>query len=126
MDTTMHFTVAERLILLETLNASEGNRTTLRIITDLQGELGFSEDDHEKLRFRQENGKTFWAENTVPAKEVSFGAVALDSSLVTFTRLEQAEKLPIACFPLYERLLKEVASRAEKEKAANAPTLKAV
>lgn len=121
----MSFSVPERLLLLSLLMSAEGNRTTLRIVTDLLDELGFSEEEHAQLCFRERDGKTFW-NDVVEEKQVTIGAVALSASIQTFTRLDELEKLPITALPLDERLRKEVAKRAENDQAAEAPTLKAV
>ncbi len=121
----MSFSVPERLLLLSLLMSAEGNRTTLRIMTDLLGELGFSEEEHAQLCFRERDGKTFW-NDVVEEKQVTIGAVALSASIQTLTRLDELEKLPITALPLDERLRKEVAKRAENDQAAEAPTLKAV
>lgn len=119
------FSVSDRLLLLSLLMSAEGNRTTLRIVTDLLDDLGFSEEEHAQLCFRERDGKTYW-NDVVAGKQVPLGTVALAASIKTFARLEDLEKLPITALPLYERLLKEVAKRAENDQAAEAPTLKAV
>lgn len=103
----MEFSVAERLLLLKALGAVEGNLATLRLVRDLQQELGFSEKEHKDLGFREEGGMTLWNESNTPPKEVPIGPAALDAALVMFEKLDGLQKLTFENLPLYERLLTE-------------------
>ena len=103
----MKFDVMDRLLMLKALGAVEGNLATLRVVRDLQGEIGFSEEELKELGLHQEGGRTFWEQNKVSPKEVSIGPAALEASLSMFQKLDQAQKLTIEYLPLYERLLKE-------------------
>lgn len=103
----MQFNVQERLLLLNSLSTVQGNLATLRIVRDLQQELGLSEEEHKAINLRQENGRVFWDEGKIPAKEISFGPAGLDAALSMFQHMDKTEKLTIEYLPLYERLLKE-------------------
>lgn len=117
----MRFNVMERLLLLKALGAVEGDLPTLRVVRDLQGEIGFSEGELKDLGLRQEDGRTFWEENKVPPKEVAIGAAALGASLAMFETLDRTKKLTIEYLPLYERLLKAKGELSPKLHEAGAP-----
>ncbi len=103
----MQFNIQERLLLMMALGAVEGNLATLRIVRDLQQELGFSEEEHKRIGFVHEGDKINWDPKVQLVKEVSIGPAALDAALSMFKNLDASQKLTIELLPLYERLLNE-------------------
>lgn len=119
----MQFDVKERLILLKALGVVEGNLETLRVVRDLQTELGFSEAEHEALGFRQEGDQIFWNQDNEISKEVPIGPAALDAALFMFNGLAEAKppKLTMDLLPIYERLLRAKHELTPKLHEAGAP-----
>jgi len=117
----MQLNVQERLLLLNSLSTVQGNLATLRIVRDLQQELGLSEEEIKAINLRQEDGRAFWDEGKISAKEISFGPAGLDAALSMFTHMDETEKLTIEYLPLYERLLKEKSELTPKLHEAGAP-----
>ncbi len=117
----MQFDVKERLILLKALGVVEGNLETLRVVKDLQMELGFSETEHEAIGFRQEGDQIFWDQDNKTIKEVEIGPAALDASLFMFNGLAESKKLTMDLLPIYERLLRAKHELTPKLHEAGAP-----
>jgi len=70
----IELTTAERLGLLALL-PRESDLTTLRIVQRLRMELGFSEEEHATLQFREnEDILLTWNPDAERLKTVSFGA----------------------------------------------------
>ncbi len=116
----MQLNVQERLLLLNSLSTVQGNLATLRIVRDLQLELGLSEEEIKAINLRQKDGRAFWDEGKIPPKEVSIGPAGLDAALSMFKIMDREKTLTIEYLPLYERLLKE------KDATTSIPKLAAV
>ena len=99
----MKLTVNDRLILLFVIPL-QGDFTTLKIIRDMRDELSFSEEDHKKLKFRQEEMMTYWEEG-LEDKEVNFGEKATDIIKDAFKKLDGQKKLRIEHMELYEKFV---------------------
>lgn len=102
----MELSVEERLLLLNLLPA-QGDITTLRIVRDLHTALGFSEEEHEKLQFKQEGSRVDWTgqlDKTIP--------IGPRAHIVIANELEKRSRegvLPMQAVPLYERFCEEEA-----------------
>lgn len=117
----MQLNVQERLLLLSSLSTVAGNLATLRIVRDLQRELGLSEEEHKASNLREKDGRVFWDEGKIPTKEISIGPAGLDAALAMFEQMDKAETLTIEYLPLYERLLKEKHETTPKLHEAGVP-----
>lgn len=117
----MQFNVQERLLLLSSLSTVAGNLATLRIVRDLQLELGLSEEEHTASNLREKDGRVFWDENKIPPKEISIGPAGLDAALSMFEKMDETKTLTIEYLPLYERLLKSKHETTPKLHEAGAP-----
>lgn len=84
--------VGERLALLSILPA-EGNLLTMKIVTDLRGELGLSEEEFEVLDVRQEDGRVFWDTNKDAGKKVEIGVKGRGIVYDTLAKLDKEGKL---------------------------------
>jgi len=114
----MQLNIQERFRLLNVLSGAAGNLATLRIVRDLQQELGLSEEEHKAINLRHDGDQVRWDDGKVPPKDVSVGPAALDTALAMFKRMEQTETLKIEYLPIYERLLKEKHETTSKPKLA--------
>lgn len=117
----MQLNVQERLLLLSSLSTVAGNLATLRIVRDLQLELGLSEEEHKTINLREKDGRAYWDEGKIPLKEISIGPAGLDAALAMFEQMDKAETLTIEYLPLYERLLKEKHETTPKLHEAGVP-----
>lgn len=117
----MRFNIQERLTLLTVLFGAEGNLATVRIVKDLQHELGLSEEEHKAINLREEDGRLHWDQGKIPPKEISVGSAGLNTMLTMFKRLDSREKLTTDFLPLYERLLKEKHESTPKLHEAGKP-----
>ncbi len=103
----MKFNIQERLLLLGSLNTAQGNLSTLRIVRDLQQEVGFSEEESKELGLKEKDGQITWTNNKLPPKDVKLGPAGLEAALGLFKTLDGEAKLTFEILPLYERLLEE-------------------
>lgn len=102
----MELSVYDRLILLNIL-PKEGDITTLKLIRTLREELSFSEQEHAKLQFRNENNQMFWQKEGETTKDVHIGEKATDVIVATLKRLNAERRLQEAHIDLYDRFVKE-------------------
>ena len=114
----MLFEVQDRLLILCRLSEAKGNMATLRVVRDLENELGFSEQEHKDLNFRYEHGKTLWDASNVPLKEISIGLAALDVVFLPLQGLMEAGQLPRHLLEFYEKLEKAKAELSTPKLAA--------
>ena len=99
----MKLSVGDRLILLGVI-PQQGDFTTLKIIRDMRGELSFTEEEHQILKFRQEAEMTYW-EDGFEDKEINFGEKATDIISDAFKKLNGQKKLRIEHMGLYEKFV---------------------
>jgi hypothetical protein len=115
----VQFNIQERLLLLTRLSGAVGNVATLRVVRDLQRELGFTEKEHKQLNFKTENNRTSWDPSNIPLKEVAIGPAALNAIFGPLQELAQNNGLPMEFLDIYEKL-----EKAKEE--LSAPKLAAV
>jgi hypothetical protein len=101
----MQLSVQDRLILLHLTRSVEGNLSTLRVVRDLQQELGFSDDESLVLQFVQGPEQLTWAADVDVQKDVTLAPTAKSAVLSAFKRLEDQGKLTMDFLLLYEKLL---------------------
>ena len=111
----MLLNVSDRLILLNVLSNMGGNLVTLRIVRDLQREVGFSEEESSVLAFKQDDQKLFWNDTVVGEREFAVGPTAVGLVLVAFKKLEEKEELTMQHLPLYEKCLVSVEEAKVKQ-----------
>ena len=103
----MTLSVVERMTVLGII-PKDGSFTTLKIITDLQDTLGFTEEEHAVLQFRPveggQPGEIRW--NTgVEDKDFDVGPKAVEMIVQALEKLNKEEKLTMQTFPLYKRFV---------------------
>lgn len=100
----MKLSVGERLCLLNML-PEYGDIITLRIIRDLQGSLGFSEEELGRLNFQQTDGKVSWDTSIDLLKEIDIGAATLKVIQQRFAELSSQRQLPMSWLETYDRFM---------------------
>ena len=100
----MKLSVLERLALLNTI-PKEGNITTLKIIRKLRDDLSFSEEEHKKLNFRQEEDRLLW--DDMEDKEIEIGERATDVIVNALKELNNQGKIHLDLVDVYERFIKD-------------------
>jgi len=101
--------VADRLVLLGVLPKENTNAITLRLVRDIQGEVGFSDADVKALKFTDRPGGGIdWNLKAAAAaeKEIHFGEAALGMIRDTFRKMNEENKLSLMHLPLFEKFEK--------------------
>jgi len=98
----MELTVLERLILLQIL-PSQGTLLTMKIVRDLQDDVGFNEDELEALSFVQGDEKMQWNSEADIPKEITVGQTAKDIVRAKLKGLDEDEKLTMQHLSLCEK-----------------------
>ena len=104
----MELKIKDRLILLSLLPGEgfQGSFLTLKIIRDLQNDLGFSEEEYKTYKLTENDGKVTWDNAKEQMKEVEIGEKASSLFADALKTLSEKEKLSQAHFELYERFVK--------------------
>ena len=106
----MKLTLPERVSLLAVLPV-EGNIVTLRIVRELQNQLGFSEEEIRRYGIKnntRSDGTTFISWNPDMAKEekdIEIGEAAKGVIVNQLKKLDAQGKLHISMMPLYEKFV---------------------
>lgn len=98
----MKLSILDRLVLLNVL-PKEGQVTTLKIVRKLQEDLSFSEEEHKRLNFRQEEDRLVW--NDEEDKEIEIGEKATDVIKSALRTLNDQGKLHIDAVDIYDRFM---------------------
>ena len=99
----MILSVGDRIILGGII-PQQGDFTTLKIVRNMRDDLSFSEEEHKKLKFRQEAEMTYW-EDGLEDKEINFGEKATDIIVDAFKKLNSQKTLRIEHMELYEKFV---------------------
>lgn len=106
----MKLTVPERIALLGVMPA-QGNVITLRIIKELQNQLGFTEEELKYYKLKNTihpDGSVSISWNPELAnetKDVEIGDVAKGIIADQLERLNSQDKLHVSMIPLYEKFV---------------------
>lgn len=88
----MNLSVIERIVLMNVL-PEEANILTAKVVKDLIDSLGFTEEEHVVLKFREEDGRTKWEPTAEVRKEFDFGRKALSVITEALGQLDVNRKL---------------------------------
>ena len=108
----MKLNVLERVTLLGIL-PKEGTFVTLKVLRDLQGLLGFSEEDHKNFKIVEipatdkQPGQIKWGEEGLKDVEIEIGEKATDLIKESLLNLDKEKKLTEKHFSLYEKFIQE-------------------
>lgn len=108
----MQLDVRERLTIL-TLLPQEGNFMTLKIVRDLKGELGFSEEEYKLLEFKQTGNSVAWENSKDPLKDVEIGEIAREIIAEPLKKMDEDGKLRDEHFLLYMKFVEAYADKKE-------------
>ena len=100
----MLFSVEERLLMLHIL-PKQGNYATLKMVREFREELSLTEDEHESLDLKEENGSFSWNTAAVVPKEIEVSAFRRKLIVDALTQLDEQDKLTEDHIPLYERFV---------------------
>ena len=100
----MELTVTERLLLLSIL-PEQGDLTTLRIVRDLQSNLSFSEEEHEKFELVADGGAVKWNPAKAEPKVVDMGRKALDLIEAKLKEMDSKKTLTAQFLDIYDKFV---------------------
>lgn len=115
----MKLGVMERLMLMNLLANAEGNVLTLRIVRDLQSELGFSEEELQALNIVQEPGRIVWNQSADVGKEIDIGSRAQEIISGALKKLDDVGKLTMNQLALYEKFVEGETSEPKASEPDN-------
>jgi DNA modification methylase len=112
----MKLNIAERIALLQVL-PEEGDFTTLKVLREIQENVGFSEEDHKKYKIEKfnEEGKKDPNGNRIrwdPVEgikevEIEFGVKATEIVKDALTKMDSEKKLIPNLFTLFEKFVQD-------------------
>jgi hypothetical protein len=102
-------TVKERLLLQGLLQKRAGNIVTIRLLHDLQMELGFSDEESADLELTATETGVRWNTASEKTKEIKMGSATLAIIVGTLKELDASNALTIELLPLYEKFCGEPA-----------------
>jgi len=102
----MKLKILERMVLLRMLPA-EGNFATLKIIRELESELGFSEADYKKYKLIQEGNNVKWdiKVDEDEQKDVPIGDLAHSIIVTALKDLDEKQKLTQQHISIFEKFI---------------------
>ena len=103
----MELSVKERLLLATLLQQKSGNLVTIRLVHEIQMELGLSGKEIVDLEVTQDGGATRWKTDKETPKKVAFGDAALGIIVESLKELEANGKLNLELLPLYEKFVEK-------------------
>ena len=101
----MELNVKERLALLQMIPQIQGNLATLRILSDLARNLGFTESEHADLKFKQTAGKLEWRGSL--DRDIDIGPVALKAVQKHLQALDRKGKLTMDHLSLCDKFMED-------------------
>ena len=102
----MKLNVLDRLLLLN-ISPNEANFVTLKIVRDLRNELSFSEGEHKKYKFVEDQGRVTWNPAAEQFKEVHIGEKANDIVVEALEKLDKDKKLTLEHMSLFEKFIEK-------------------
>ena len=104
----MELTVVDRVILMSVL-PKEGDISTLKILRDLMSEIGFTEEEVQKLEMSSSEKGTTWKqdEGIKLNKEIDIGPRAYNVIEGAFRKISEAKKLTLEHLPTFEKFVKD-------------------
>ena len=105
----MLLSVRERIILLQVL-PRQGNVTNLRIIRDLEREMGFSEEETIALKLESSDKGVKWDKEAEVAREVAIGEIAAKPIHDAFVDLDKRNLLSLEHLDVYDKFVAPAAT----------------
>lgn len=98
----MQLSVFDRVLLLNIL-PDKGDVTTLRIIRDLQTNLGFDEEETARIGIRNVDGGVQWDAAKAELRDIPIGPRAHALIVQTLDELSKKKTLTLQQLDLYDR-----------------------
>lgn len=102
----MLLTIKERLVLLNILPGQETYANML-VIKELRDEIGFSEEDHQYIGIKENNGDVSWDPGKELDKEISIGVTAYGIIKQAFKKLDSEQVISLELMDVYERFTRD-------------------
>lgn len=106
----MLLSVRDRIILLQVL-PRQGNVTNLRIIRDLEREMGFSEEETTALKLESSERGVKWDKSSEVDKEIAIGEVAAKLIHDAFVDLDKRNALSLEHLDVYDKFVVPAATK---------------
>jgi hypothetical protein len=104
----VELTIGERLMLGMLLGPIAADVVTLRIVRDLQTEIGFSDEESEELKFAPtESGQIRWNPEAVQTREFDFKPAALRIIEAQLRKANANKTLTLQQLDLYDKFIPE-------------------
>ena len=98
----MKLTVLDRLLVLSIL-PTEHDITTLRLMRDLQRNLGFTDEENTALKFEKLENGLKWDTEAVGERDIEIGLSAHASVLKAFKEIDKKKKMTYQLLAVYEK-----------------------
>ena len=98
----MELTVMDRLALLSVVPTEGVRMKDLRIANGLRRRIGFTEEEHARLEFREVEGRLKWDEDEDVPTEIQIGARGTVIIKDTLLKLDEEEKLTVDHVDIWE------------------------
>ncbi len=122
----MKLNIPERVAILQIL-PDTGDFITLKILRELQKNVGFSEEDHKTFKIKRLNekgeedpqGNTLrWdPEEAIKEVEIEFGDKAKEIVKEALLKMDKEKKLTPGLFSIYEKFVQDKAEGKKEEKS---------
>jgi len=99
----MELGVKDRMVLLSVLSGAEGNLTELRVLRDLQREVGFSEEELVAIGITSDEGRTMWNPEAEQPKDIEIGEAAKGIVVRKLKELNRQGKLTAEMLDLVDK-----------------------
>ena len=106
----MLLSVKERIVLLQVL-PPQGNVTNLRIIRDLEREMGFSEDETKALGLQSTEVGVKWDKEKEVEKDIAIGEIAAKLIHDAFLDLNKRNALSLEHLDVYDKFVVPVETK---------------
>ena len=103
----MKLNIAERVALLQILPET-GDFITLKILREMQLNIGFSEEDYKIFKIKTEENRVSWDPvEGLKEVEIEFGEKAIEIVKEALTKLDGEKKLIPNLFTVYEKFVQD-------------------
>lgn len=110
----MQLTVMERLLILNMCLPREGDIATMRIVRDLNGKMGLTEDEHKKWDVKSEGGQIVWDNNIPQEAEIEMGDMAKAIIAEQLMALDKSGKITQDHLSLCDKFIQDKSNGKEE------------
>lgn len=99
------FGVLERIVLLNLIPAQKGSYEQLKSIARMKQDLSFSQEEQEKLKFRQEGNTVHWDNNVEERKIIELDDFSLGTIIESLKWASDRNNLAEDQLPIYDKFV---------------------